>query len=145
MVWIAAFNKDNPDHDKASAILERIRLHDNRIIFTSDYVFNEIFGFITKNQRHGNLTSTQREAAIKKVMTNIYDSTTVSIEMVSEFIFGTAIQYLQNHSEISASLTDWTIFLIATEEEIPIVASFDADFRKIVKLSEFSKIKIWDS
>lgn len=145
MVWIAAFNKDNPYHDKASAILKRISLHDDRIIFTSDYVFNELFGFITKNQRHGRLSSGQRKAAVDKVLTNIYDSATVSIEKVSEFVFGTGIQYMQNHPEISASLTDWTIFLIAVEKEIPIIATFDADFKKIANLPEFSKIEIWDS
>lgn len=85
------------------------------------------------------------QVTVGRVMTNIYDLTIVSIEKVSEFVFGTGIQYMQNHAEIPASLTDWTIFLIAIEKEVPIIASFDADFKKITKLPEFSKIKIWDS
>lgn len=144
MVWLATMNRDNSDHGKAMAIMKRIGRHKNRTIFISDYVFDEMFGVITRNQKHGNLTRDQRKAAVDKVMQNIYNSTTVSIEKVSEFVFGTAMQYVEHHPEIPASLTDWTIFLIAVEKKIPIIATFDPDFKKITKLPEFSDIKIWD-
>jgi predicted nucleic acid-binding protein len=146
MVWIGALDSKDTKHTQSKLILKRLLKADRRdSLVLSDYTFNEVLRYITTKQKYKKYTEEKREEYVKGVFESIYNSKYVKILKVSESNLGTAFSYMISKRHLVASLTDWLSLILMVENKIPMLASFDSDFKKIVsEISEFNNIKILD-
>ena len=109
-IWIAAFDTSDPKHGQARNILDRLLdKPEHKSLFLSDYVFSEILSHITSKQKRRNISIDKRVEFIELVYESVYHSRFVEIIKVSEADVGTAIEYMRQYSDKTASLTDWLV------------------------------------
>ena len=144
VIWIAAFDTSDPKHGQASNILDRLLdKPEHKSLFLSDYVFSEILSHITSKQKRGNISMDKRVEFIELVYESIYHSRFVEFIKVSAADVGTAIEYMRQYSDKTASLTDWLSLILMINNNIPVLHTFDRDFANITKtVDSFKRINV---
>ena len=142
-VWIAALDPRHDNYIQASQIISRLIKNKNASLNLSDYSFSEILAFITRRQKKKQRTQQEREKFVSDVFNLIYKSRYVTILTTSDVDRGTAFQYMQMYPSIPASLTDWLSLILMTKHNIPVIQTFDRDFKTIInQIIEFNGIQV---
>lgn len=99
----------------------------------------------TRRQKQKKKPYTQqgRRNFVRQVYDLIYKSRYVRISTTSEIDRGTAFDYVDKNPDITASLTDWLSLMIMTKNNIPVIQTFDEDFKTITsQITEFNGIQV---
>lgn len=142
-VWIAALDPKHDNHLHASQIITRLIKKKNASLNVSDYSFSEILAFITRRQKKKQRTQQEREKFVSEVFNLIYNSRYVTILTTSNIDRGTAFQYMQMNPGIPASLTDWLSLILMIKHDIPVIQTFDRDFKTIInQIIDFNSVQV---
>lgn len=120
--YIAYYNKRDKNHNKAVSLVKKIR---NRefgpvIIYTSDYVFDEVVTTVL-------LLTKNKDLAIK-IGESIKASKITKIIKVDEEIFPKAWEIFKKHRDKFWSFTDCTSFAIMEKMNIKTAFTFDKHY-----------------
>jgi predicted nucleic acid-binding protein len=145
MVWIAAFDNKHCGFIGANQILRKLlRPYDMKMLFLSDHVLSEIFGYITSLQKKQEYVKEDRVEFVRKCSESLFDSKYVKILNVEEEDVGTGIRYIREYPHILASLSDWLSLILMVKNKIPVIQTFDRDFNAIInQISDFNELKVW--
>lgn len=144
-VWIPALDPKHDKHLQASQIISRLINKTNISLYVSDYSFSEILSYITRRQKQNKKPYTQqeREQFVKQVYYAVYNSRYVRILTTSLTVRGTAFNYVDKNPSIPASLTDWLSLILMIKHNIPVIQTFDSDFKTIInQITEFNGLQV---
>jgi len=122
--YIAYYNKRDKNHNKAISFIKKIRNRDFGpvIIYTSDYVFDEVITAI--------LILTKNKDLAIKIGESIKKSKITKIIKVDEEIFQKAWETFKEYKDKLWSFTDCTSFAIMEKMNIKTVFTFDKHYKQ---------------
>jgi predicted nucleic acid-binding protein len=145
-VLISAFDKDDEHNKDALDILQR-RLLDAKpgTVFISEFILSEVIAHITRKQKYKERNEGQRRDYMSKVV-KFRQSPKVKVIQASEAEVATALHFVEKYPDIHASLADWLSMVLAVYREIPVIQTYDRDFRHILARDpKFKEVKVWSN
>ena len=135
-IWISSRFGAGPEHDWAVQCLDR-----KGGLFISPYVIDEVVAYClgSRDLKHKRLP--ERRAMAETFLKLFQETGAVQVLSVDDAQFGEA-KTLFESSGLSLSLTDWTDLIVARDNRISDVASFDRAFRDCAKIPGFERIRI---
>lgn len=119
VVWIAAFLKNDVNHQKGKLFLEWFEKQDKIKIFINDYVISEIAAYMRKKAKNQPLL-------INKIIDMFYEDPRIEIFFTSEDNFNLAVDIFKNYEKLS--LVDSIIVYHCLNNKIDYLISFDSGF-----------------
>ena len=122
--YIAYYNKRDRNHARAVSLVERIRKREfgPTIIYTSDYIFDEVVTAVLLLTRNKNLAIRIGEAIRSSEITRIIK--------VSDDIFQEAWEMFKKYKDKLWSFTDCTSFVIMKRKGIRTAFTFDEHYKE---------------
>ncbi len=133
-IFVAALNEKDSDHTIGKVLLQGA-FERSDWLYTTDYILDECISLAWSKTRKENLAF--RISLVKKLDDVIQGSEKIRLTKVDEHDFTTAKSYLRKHTEVIASLTDWTSLIVMRNHNVPNIISLDRDFKDVKKLDEF--------
>jgi len=130
--FIALSNKDDPEHEDARKQFAKVA-KTKRILFTSDYVMDEVLSFATRK--------TKNPKIVLRLDGLIQDSMNIRLLKVDEEILTNSKIFLRKYASMLLSLTDWTSVALVRKYAVEKIYSYDSDFDELKKLAEFKHIR----
>ena len=128
-MWIAAFLKNDRNHEAGKQIIKAITEGRIGVVSISDYIFNEIVTYIRKKCGY---------EASYQVARAILDSPHVSISIVDENTFNAAFHVFQMFERLS--FTDATSVVLMKNHKLRNLFSFDSDFDTITEITRLTNL-----
>jgi len=122
--YIAYYNKRDRNHNKAVSLIKRIRDGELGpiIIYTSDYIFDEVLTTV--------LILTKDKNLAVKVGESIKTSKITKIVKIDEEIFNKAWEIFKKYKDKLWSFTDCTSFVIMKKIKIKTAFTFDKHYKQ---------------
>ena len=122
--YIAYYNKRDKNHNKAISLVKKIKEREFGpvIIYTSDYVFDEVITVV--------LVLTKNKDLAIKIGESIKASKITKIVKIDEEIFHRAWEIFKKHRDKLWSFTDCTSFAIMKKMNIKTALTFDKHYKQ---------------
>jgi predicted nucleic acid-binding protein len=128
---LAAVLPRDPDHDAAVAILRRATEGAWTSVHTSDFVLAEALNFIRMKVKRAQTA----EALVTLAFgSDKFPPLFQSVSRVHSARFAVALDHYQKEFGRGLSLTDWTSVVIAQDEGLDEIATFDDGFRALLRV-----------
>ncbi len=117
---VALFDRKDKNHQRAKAVLERIRASKTEMVIT-DYIFDECITTVLFAKGHQTAVAIGEFILSSKILKMIWLNDNIKLN---------AWAYFKKHSDKTFSFTDCTSFVFMKEMHIVRYFSFDSDFRQ---------------
>ncbi len=135
-IWISSRFGAGPEHDWAVQCLDR-----KTGLFVSPYVIDEVVAYCLGSRDLKHKRPSERRAMADAFLKLFQESAAVQVLSVDDAQFGEA-KTLFESSGLALSLTDWTDLIVARDNRISDVASFDRAFRDCAQIPGFERLRI---